>query len=190
MLDEGGGAFYGPKIDVKIEDAIGRQWQCSTIQLDFNLPERFDMEYVAEDGERHRPIMIHRALLGSLERFFGVLIEHFAGRFPPWLAPVQAVVLNITDRQAEYAGQIAESLKNQGFRAEADLRNEKIGFKIREHTLQRVPYLLVVGDRELESGTVAVRSRSGEDLGSMALEGFVDRLAKEVAMRGRCSLED
>ncbi|MGD8977127.1 MAG: threonine--tRNA ligase [Gammaproteobacteria bacterium] len=190
VLDEGGGAFYGPKIDVKIEDAIGRQWQCSTIQLDFNLPERFDMEYVAADGERHRPIMIHRALLGSLERFFGVLIEHFAGRFPPWLAPVQAVVLNITDRQGDYAGQIAESLKNQGFRAEADLRNEKIGFKIREHTLHRVPYLLVVGDRELESGTVAVRSRSGEDLGSMALEGFVERLAGEVAMRGRRSLED
>jgi len=190
VLDEGGGAFYGPKIDVKIEDAIGRQWQCSTIQLDFNLPERFEMEYVAADGERHRPIMIHRALLGSLERFFGVLIEHFAGRFPPWLAPVQAVILNITDRQAEYAGQIVESLKNQGFRAEADLRNEKIGFKIREHTLHRVPYLLVVGDRELESGTVAVRSRSGEDLGSMALEGFVERLAKEVAMRGRRSLED
>jgi len=190
VLDEGGGAFYGPKIDVKIEDAIGRQWQCSTIQLDFNLPERFEMEYVAADGERHRPIMIHRALLGSLERFFGVLIEHFAGRFPPWLAPVQAVILNITDRQAEYAGQIVESLKNQGFRAEADLRNEKIGYKIREHTLHRVPYLLVVGDRELESGTVAVRSRSGEDLGSMALEGFVERLAKEVAMRGRRSLED
>jgi len=189
-LDEGGGAFYGPKIDVKIEDAIGRQWQCSTVQLDFNLPERFDMEYVAEDGERHRPIMIHRALLGSLERFFGVLIEHFAGRFPPWLAPVQAVVLNITDRQAEYAAEIGESLKNQGFRAEVDLRNEKIGFKIREHTLHRVPYLLVVGDRELESGTVAVRSREGEDLGSMALEGFVERLAAEVAMRGRRSLED
>ncbi len=190
QLDEGGGAFYGPKIDVKIEDAIGRQWQCSTVQLDFNLPERFDMEYVAEDGERHRPIMIHRALLGSLERFFGVLIEHFAGRFPPWLAPVQAVVLNITDRQAEYATEIGESLKNQGFRAEVDLRNEKIGFKIREHTLHRVPYLLVVGDRELESGTVAVRSREGEDLGSMTLEGFVERLAAEVAMRGRRSLED
>ena len=189
-LDEGGGAFYGPKIDVKIEDAIGRQWQCSTVQLDFNLPERFDMEYVAADGERHRPIMIHRALLGSLERFFGVLIEHFAGRFPPWLAPVQAVVLNITDRQAEYAAKISESLKNQGFRAEVDLRNEKIGFKIREHTLQRVPYLLVVGDRELESGTVAVRSREGEDLGSMALDGFVERLAAEVAMRGRRSLEE
>ncbi len=190
VLDEGGGAFYGPKIDVKIEDAIGREWQCSTIQLDFNLPERFDMEYVAADGERHRPIMIHRALLGSLERFFGVLIEHFAGRFPPWLAPVQAVVLNITDRQAKYAAEIGESLKNQGFRSEVDLRNEKIGFKIREHTLHRVPYLLVVGDREMESGTVAVRSREGEDLGSMALDGFVERLAAEVAMRGRRSLED
>jgi len=188
VLDEGGGAFYGPKIDVKIEDAIGRSWQCSTIQLDFNLPERFQMEYVAEDGERRRPIMIHRALLGSLERFFGVLIEHYAGRFPAWLAPVQAVVLNITDRQANYANQVAQSLKNQGFRVETDLRNEKIGFKIREHTLQRVPYLLVVGDREMEAGTVAVRSRGGEDLGSMALGGFVERLSADLAKRGRSAI--
>jgi threonyl-tRNA synthetase len=188
VLDEGGGAFYGPKIDIKIEDAIGRKWQCSTIQLDFNLPERFDMTYVAEDGERHRPIMIHRALLGSLERFFGVLIEHFEGKFPPWLAPVQAVVLNITDRQADYARATAESLRNQGFRAETDLRNEKIGFKIREHTLQRVPYLLIVGDRELEAGEVAVRSRGGDDLGSMSLEGFVERLGADVARRGRSSV--
>ncbi|MGD8424997.1 MAG: threonine--tRNA ligase [Gammaproteobacteria bacterium] len=188
ILDEGGGAFYGPKIDIKIEDAIGRKWQCSTIQLDFNLPERFGMEYVAEDGERHRPIMIHRALLGSLERFFGVLIEHFAGRFPVWLAPVQAVVLNITDRQADYAEQVAQSLKNQGFRVETDLRNEKIGFKIREHTLHRVPYLLVVGDREMEAGTVAVRSRGGEDLGSMALDGFVEQLSADRAKRGRSAI--
>ncbi len=188
ILDEGGGAFYGPKIDVKIEDAIGRKWQCSTIQLDFNLPERFDMEYVAEDGERRRPIMIHRALLGSLERFFGVLIEHFAGKFPPWLAPTQAVVMNITDRQGEYAERLAESLKNQGFRVAVDLRNEKIGFKIREHTLQRVPYLLVVGDREMESGTVAVRSRGGEDLGSMAPDAFAEHLAAEIAKRGRVAI--
>jgi threonyl-tRNA synthetase len=188
ILDEGGGAFYGPKIDVKIEDAIGRKWQCSTIQLDFNLPERFEMEYVAEDGERRRPIMIHRALLGSLERFFGVLIEHFAGKFPPWLAPTQAVVMNITDRQGEYAERLAESLKNQGFRVAVDLRNEKIGFKIREHTLQRVPYLLVVGDREMESGTVAVRSRGGEDLGSMALGAFAGHLAAEIAKRGRVAI--
>jgi threonyl-tRNA synthetase len=188
ILDEGGGAFYGPKIDVKIEDAIGRKWQCSTIQLDFNLPERFDMGYIAEDGERRPPIMIHRALLGSLERFFGVLIEHYAGRFPVWLAPVQAVVLNITDRQAEYAAGLAQALKNQGLRVETDLRNEKIGFKIREHTLQRVPYLLVVGDREMEAGTVAVRSRGGEDLGSMSPEGFVDRVSAELAKRGRSAM--
>ncbi len=188
-IDAGGGAFYGPKIDIKIEDAIGRKWQCSTIQLDFNLPERFDMEYVAEDGERRRPIMIHRALLGSLERFFGVLIEHFEGRFPAWLAPVQAIVLNITDRQADYAVETVEFLRNQGFRAESDLRNEKIGFKIREHTLQRVPYLVVVGDREAEAGTVAVRSRNGEDLGSMAPEAFAELLAKEVAKRGRNVME-
>jgi threonyl-tRNA synthetase len=190
VLDEGGGAFYGPKIDIKIEDAIGRKWQCSTIQLDFNLPERFDMTFVGDDGERHRPIMIHRALLGSLERFFGVLIEHFEGKFPPWLAPVQAVVLNITDRQGDYAEAAAESLRNQGFRAESDLRNEKIGFKIREHTLQRVPYLLVVGDREMENGEVAVRSRDGDDLGSMPLEGFISRLEADVARRGRSVVEE
>jgi threonyl-tRNA synthetase len=190
VLDEGGGAFYGPKIDIKIEDAIGRKWQCTTVQLDFNLPERFEMEYVGEDGERHRPIMIHRALLGSLERFFGILIEHFAGKFPPWLAPVQAVVRNSTDQQADYAQKVEESLQNQGFRVESDLRNEKIGFKIREHTLQRVPYLLVVGDREMENGKVAVRSREGEDLGSMDPNGFIDLLATEVAKRGRYVLEE
>ncbi len=189
-VDEGGGAFYGPKIDVKIRDAIGREWQCSTIQLDFNLPERFDMEYVAEDGARHRPIMIHRALLGSLERFFGILIEHFEGKFPAWLAPVQAVILNITDRQDDYAQEIEETLKNQGFRVESDLRNEKIGFKIRQHTLQRVPYLLVVGDREAESNTVAVRTRGGEDLGSLSIDEFVRCLNADVAGRGHTTLED
>ncbi len=183
-VDDGGGAFYGPKIDVIIRDAIGREWQCSTVQLDFNLPERFDMEYVAEDGTRNRPIMIHRALLGSLERFFGILIEHYEGKFPVWLAPVQAVILNITNRQDEYALKIEEALKNQGLRAEVDLRNEKIGYKIRQHTLQRVPYLLVVGDREAESNTVAVRTRGGEDLGSMSLDDFVQRLNTEVAGRG------
>ncbi len=189
-VDEGGGAFYGPKIDVQIQDAIGRKWQCSTIQLDFNLPERFDMEYVGTDGKRHRPIMIHHALLGSLERFFGILIEHYEGKFPPWLAPTQVVVMGITDRQAEYVEKTAEILKKQGFRAETDLRNEKIGFKIREHTLQRVPYMLVVGDRETEQGTVAVRTRGGEDLGSMALEVFVDRLTADIASRGHSGLED
>jgi len=182
-VDEGGGAFYGPKIDIKIEDTIGRQWQCSTVQLDFNLPERFDLEYVAEDGQRRRPIMIHRALLGSIERFFGILIEHYEGKFPAWLAPVQAVVLDITDRQADYAREVEEFLKKQGFRVASDLRNEKIGFKIREHTLQRVPYLLVVGDREMEQRAVAVRTRSGEDLGSLSLEAFSERLADEVTRR-------
>ncbi|WP_018861694.1 MULTISPECIES: threonine--tRNA ligase [unclassified Thioalkalivibrio] len=182
-VDEGGGAFYGPKIDIKIHDAIGREWQCSTVQLDFNLPERFDMEYVAEDNERRRPIMIHRALLGSVERFFGVLIEHYAGHFPTWLAPVQAEVLTITERQDAYAEEVTKALRDKGFRVEADLRNEKIGFKIREHTLKRVPYLLVLGDREMENGQVAVRTRSGEDLGSMGLEDFATRLREEVANR-------
>ncbi|SIT65755.1 threonyl-tRNA synthetase [Ectothiorhodosinus mongolicus] len=189
-VDEGGGAFYGPKIDIKIRDAIGRQWQCSTVQLDFNLPERFDMEYVGDDNSRRRPIMIHRALLGSVERFFGVLIEHYAGYFPLWLAPTQAMVLTITDRQDDYAQEIEKSLKNRGFRVASDLRNEKIGFKIREHTLQRVPYLLVVGDREMESGAVAVRTREGKDLGSMPLEALAEVLAKEVASRGQTILED
>ncbi len=188
--DEGGGAFYGPKIDVKIRDAIGREWQCSTIQLDFNLPERFDMEYVGEDGARHRPIMIHRALLGSIERFFGILIEHYEGKFPTWLAPVQAVILNITDRQDDYARQIEERLRNQGLRIESDLRNEKIGFKIRQHTLQRVPYLLVVGDREAESNTVAVRTRSGEDLGSMSVDDLARRLHADIASRGLNDMND
>jgi threonyl-tRNA synthetase len=189
-LDSGGGAFYGPKIDVKIRDAIGREWQCSTVQLDFNLPERFDMEYVAEDGQRHRPIMIHRALLGSIERFFGILIEHYEGKFPTWLAPVQAVVLTITDAQNGYAQSVLESLKNQGLRVEADLRNEKIGFKIRQHTLQRVPYLLVVGDREADAGTVAVRTRSGKDLGSMSVDDFVQRLQPEIVSRGLTIMEE
>jgi threonyl-tRNA synthetase len=190
ILDAGGGAFYGPKIDLKIEDAIGRKWQCSTIQLDFNLPERFDMEYVAGSGERRRPIMIHRALLGSLERFFGILIEHYEGKFPAWLAPVQAVAMNITDRQAEYVESAVKTLANQGFRVDADLRNEKIGFKIREHTVQKVPFLLVAGDREVEAGLLAVRSRSGEDLGSMSIDQVGEFLAAEVAKHGRSVMED
>ncbi len=182
-VDAGGGAFYGPKIDIKIHDAIGREWQCSTVQLDFNLPERFDMEYVAEDNERRRPIMIHRALLGSVERFFGVLIEHYAGHFPTWLAPVQVEVLTITERQDDYAREVTRTLRERGFRAESDLRNEKIGFKIREHTLQRVPYLLVLGDKEMETGQVAVRTRGGEDLGVTRLEDFGERLRAEVETR-------
>ncbi len=183
VVDEGGGAFYGPKIDLKIEDAIGRKWQCSTIQLDFNLPERFDMTYVSEGGERKRPIMIHRALLGSLERFFGVLIEHFEGRFPTWLAPVQAVLMTITQRHDEFAEELREHFKNQGLRVETDLRNEKIGFKIREHTLQRVPYLLVIGDREVETRSLSVRTRAGKDLGSLSVDDFLQHLAREASER-------
>ena len=176
-VDPGGGAFYGPKIDIKIRDAIGREWQCSTVQLDFNLPERFELEYVAADGARRRPIMIHRALLGSLERFFGILIEHYAGKFPLWLAPVQTVVLAITERQEAYARQVLNALQDAGLRADADLRSETIGYKIRDHTLQGVPYLLVIGDREAREGTIAVRSREDGDLGAMSLDDFMARTA-------------
>jgi threonyl-tRNA synthetase len=171
-INEGDGAFYGPKIDVKIKDAIGRQWQCATIQCDFNLPERFDTHYIGSDGEKHRPVMLHRVILGSIERFIGVLIEHYAGAFPVWLAPVQAVIMNITDAQADYVKQVAQKLNEREVRFETDLRNEKIGFKIREARLQKVPYMLVVGDKEKEEGTVAVRDRSGEQT-TMQVDEFV-----------------
>jgi threonyl-tRNA synthetase len=184
-LNPGEGAFYGPKIEFSLKDCLGRVWQCGTIQLDFALPERLDAEYVGEDGQRHRPVMLHRAVLGSLERFIGILIEEYAGYFPAWLAPVQVVSMNITDAHADYVRSVAEKLKIQGFRAEADLRNEKIGLKIREHTLQRVPYLLVAGGREVDNQTVAVRTRRGEDLGAMTLDQFSERLRSEVANRGR-----
>ncbi|MFZ5698468.1 MAG: threonine--tRNA ligase [Pseudomonadota bacterium] len=184
-LQPGEGAFYGPKIEFTLKDCLGRLWQCGTIQLDFALPGRLDAEFVGEDGNRHVPVMLHRAILGSFERFIGILIENHAGAFPAWLAPVQAVVLNITDRQEGWARNIEESLKNKGFRVESDLRNEKIGFKIREHTLQRIPYLLVVGDKEVESHTVAVRTREGTDLGVMTLDEFMHRLGADVACRGR-----
>ena len=188
-MNPGEGAFYGPKLEFVLRDAIGRDWQCGTLQVDFVLPERLGAEYIGEDGAAHRPVMLHRAVLGSLERFLGILIENHAGKFPAWLAPVQAVVLNITDGQAEYCRQATEFLKNQGLRVEMDLRNEKVGFKIREHTLQRVPYLLVAGDREAGSGSLAVRTRSGKDLGAMSLETIAARLADEVASRGRTVLE-
>jgi len=188
-LNPGEGAFYGPKLEFVLRDAIGRDWQCGTLQVDFVLPERLGAEYVGEDGAPHRPVMLHRAILGSLERFLGILIENHAGRFPAWLAPVQAVVMNITDGQADYAARAAEFLKNQGLRVETDLRNEKVGFKIREHTLQRVPYLLVAGDREAGSNTLAVRTRNGKDLGAMPLEAIASKLAEEIASRGRVTLE-
>ena len=172
----GEGAFYGPKIEYHLRDAIGRDWQLGTMQVDFSMPGRLGAEYVGEDSQRHVPVMLHRAIVGSMERFIGILIEHHAGNFPTWLAPVQAVVLNITDAQADYARQVAAGLNEAGFRVHADLRNEKIGYKIREHTLQKVPWLLVIGDREKEKGAISVRTRSGEDLGSMPLQAFIERL--------------
>jgi threonyl-tRNA synthetase len=181
----GEGAFYGPKIEFSLKDCIGRVWQCGTIQVDFSMPGRLDAQFVAEDGSRQVPVMLHRAMLGSFERFIGILIENFAGEMPPWLAPVQAVVLNITDSQADYCQDVMGQLKGHGYRVEADLRNEKIGFKIREHTIQRVPYLIVVGDREVENGEIAVRARNGDDLGSMSVEAFSQLLQNEVEKKGR-----
>jgi len=189
-LQPGEGAFYGPKIEFTLLDSIGREWQCGTIQVDFSMPGRLGAQYVAEDGSRKVPVMIHRAILGSLERFIGILIEHNAGLLPLWIAPTQAVVMNITDRQADYAEKVRTTLVRQGFRVVSDLRNEKIGFKIREQTLQRVPYLLIVGDREVETGTVAVRTRSGEDLGDMSVEDLSRKFAGEIARRGHSALED
>ena len=179
-LDPGGGAFYGPKIDIKIKDALGRSWQCSTVQVDFNNPERFELSYIGEDGKAHRPIMIHRALMGSIERFFGILIEHYGGAFPTWLAPVQAVVMNITDHQQDYTAAVVAQLKAAGFRAEADLRNEKIGFKIREAEKAKVPFMLVAGNREMQNGTLSVRGRSGSNLGTMTVAEVVGLLGTEV----------
>ncbi|GAP67238.1 threonyl-tRNA synthetase [Mizugakiibacter sediminis] len=176
----GEGAFYGPKIEYHMKDSIGRAWQVGTMQVDFMMPQRLGAEYVDEHSQRRHPVMLHRAIVGSMERFIGILIEHHAGNLPPWLAPVQAAVLNITDAQADYARGVAQALVDKGFRAQADLRNEKIGYKIREHTLQKVPYLLVVGDREKETGAVSVRTRSGEDLGSLPLPAFVERLSAEA----------
>ena len=186
----GEGAFYGPKIEFSLKDCIGRVWQLGTIQVDFSMPGRLDAQYVAEDGSRQVPVMLHRAVLGSFERFIGILIEHYEGVFPSWLAPTQVAVLNITDKQSEYARSVEDTLKNNGFRVISDLRNEKIGFKIREHTILKVPYLLVVGDKEVESQTVAVRARRGEDLGSMDLSAFIARLTDDVACRGRIVLEN
>jgi threonyl-tRNA synthetase len=189
-LNPGEGAFYGPKLEFVLRDAIGRDWQCGTLQVDFNLPGRLGATYIAEDGQKHTPVMLHRAMFGSLERFTGILIEHHAGKLPVWLAPVQAVVMGITDRQEKYCLEVAENLRNQGLRVETDLRNEKVGFKIREHTLKRVPFLLVAGDREVEGRTLAVRTRGGKDLGSLGLTELSALLCDEVASRGRLVLED
>jgi len=189
-LQPGEGAFYGPKIEFSLKDCLGRVWQCGTIQVDFSMPGRLDAHYIAEDGSKQVPVMLHRAILGSLERFIGILIEEYAGAFPVWLAPEQTVVMPITDKHAEYAQEVEKGLRNQGFRAISDLRNEKIGFKIREHTLQKIPYQLIVGDKEVENHTVAVRTRSGKDLGSMSLDRFIEGLSGEIASRGQRVLED
>jgi len=189
-MNPGEGAFYGPKLEFVLRDAIGRDWQCGTLQVDYGIPARLGAEYVAEDGSRRPPVMLHRAILGSFERFIGILIENHAGKLPTWLAPVQAVVMNITDKQADFARDTVEFLKNQGVRAEIDLRNEKVGFKIREHTLARVPYLLVAGDREVDSRSLAVRTRSGNDLGVMPLEEVAARITRDAVCRGRDFLEE
>jgi threonyl-tRNA synthetase len=182
-VDEGGGAFYGPKIDIHIRDALGRRWQCTTVQFDFNLPERFGLTYIGEDGHEHRPYMVHRVLLGSLERFMGVLIEHYGGAFPTWLAPVQAEVIPIAERHHEYALKVEAQLAEAEIRAHADLRNERMNAKIRDAQLQKVPYMLIVGDREQEARAVAVRLRSGEDLGALPLADVAARIASEAESR-------
>jgi threonyl-tRNA synthetase len=189
-LNPGEGAFYGPKLEFVLRDAIGRDWQCGTLQVDFNLPGRLGATYIAEDSQKHTPVMLHRAMFGSLERFIGILIEHHAGRLPTWLSPVQAVVMGITERQEKYCLEVAENLRNQGLRVETDLRNETLKFKIREHTIKRVPFLLVAGDREVEGRTLAVRTRGGKDLGSLGLAELTALLCDEVASRGRLVLED
>ncbi|MGB0466775.1 MAG: threonine--tRNA ligase [Pontibacterium sp.] len=181
----GEGAFYGPKIEFSLKDCLGRVWQCGTIQVDFSMPGRLGAQFVNEEGERETPVMLHRAILGSFERFIGILIENYAGALPAWLAPLQAVVMNITDKQGEYCKKVAQDLEEAGFRATADLRNEKIGFKIRERTLQKVPFLLVVGDKEVESGSVAVRTRTGEDLGTLSIDECIALLGKHIAKKGR-----
>jgi threonyl-tRNA synthetase len=188
-LNKGEGAFYGPKLEFVLRDAIGRDWQCGTLQVDLNMPGALGAYYIDEHSARRTPVMLHRAMFGSLERFFAILLEHHAGRLPAWLSPVQAVVMSITDRQEEYVRRVTEILKNQGFRVESDLRNEKVGFKIREHTLKRVPYLLVAGDKEVAANTLSVRTRSGKDLGSMVPETFTERLRVELDSRGRQTLE-
>jgi threonyl-tRNA synthetase len=188
-LNKGEGAFYGPKLEFVLRDAIGRDWQCGTLQVDLNMPERLGAYYIDQHSAKRTPVMLHRAIFGSLERFFAILLEHHAGKLPAWLSPTQAVVLSITDRQDEYVRRVTETLKNQGFRVESDLRNEKVGFKIRDHTLKRVPYLLVAGDKEVAANLLSVRTRSGKDLGTMVPETFAERLRIELNSRGRMSVE-
>ncbi len=178
-LQEGEGAFYGPKIEFVLKDCLDREWQCGTLQVDFSMPERLDAQFIAEDGSKQTPVMLHRAIVGSLERFVGILIEHYEGAYPAWLAPIQAVILNISEKQLDFVKKVEKKLKKQGLRVVSDLRNEKIGFKIREHSMQRYPYILVVGGREMENDQISVRQRGGEDLGSMSIEAFVELINQE-----------
>jgi threonyl-tRNA synthetase len=189
-LNTGEGAFYGPKLEFVLRDAIGRDWQCGTVQVDLNMPGRLGAHYIDEHSQRQTPVMLHRAIFGSLERFFAILLEHHSGRLPAWLAPTQAVLMGITDRQHEYVQQMTDLLRQKGILAQSDLRNEKVGFKIREHTLQRVPYLLVAGEKEVSANLLSVRSRSGKDLGTMSPQGFIERLRAEVDSYGRVTMED
>jgi threonyl-tRNA synthetase len=179
-INEGDGAFYGPKIDFHLKDCIGRTWQCGTIQLDFQMPERFDLAYIGEDGEKHRPVMIHRTIYGSIERFIGILIEQYAGAFPTWLAPVQVRILPVTDRANEYAKKLEAEFLDKDIRVETDLRNEKIGYKVREAQLQKIPYMVILGDKEVESGNISIRSRKDGDLGTMSLDSFIGKVIDEV----------
>ena len=179
-INEGDGAFYGPKIDFHIKDCLGREWQCGTIQLDFQMPERFDLTYIGEDGEKHRPVMLHRVIFGSIERFIGILIEHYAGAFPTWLAPVQVKILPIADAHIDYAEKLKEIFQNKGIRVEVDPRQEKIGYKIREAQLQKVPYMLVIGDKEVEANKIGVRSRTDGDIGQMDIDEFISKIEEEV----------
>ena len=181
VVNEGDGAFYGPKIDFHLEDSIGRTWQCGTIQLDFQLPQRFELEYIGEDGQKHRPIMVHRVAFGSIERFIGILIEHFAGKFPVWLSPLQVKILPITDKQFAYANELCEKMKAQGIRVSVDDRNEKIGYKIREAQMEKVPYMLVVGEKEAEAGQVAVRRRDKGDMGAISADEFIQTVVSDIA---------
>jgi threonyl-tRNA synthetase len=180
-INEGDGAFYGPKIDFKLKDALKRKWQCATIQCDFALPERFDLHYIGADGEKHRPVMLHRVILGSIERFIGVLIEHYAGAFPVWLAPVQAVLVTVTDSQIPYGEEVYRKLLDIGVRVEKDFKNEKLGHKIREAQLQKIPYMLVIGDKEVASGTISPRQRDGKNLGAMTVDALVDLIREKCS---------
>jgi threonyl-tRNA synthetase len=182
-LQEGEGAFYGPKIEFVLKDYLDRQWQCGTLQVDFSMPERLGAQFIDKDSVKQTPVMLHRAILGSLERFVGILIEHYGGAYPCWLAPIQAVIINISEKQADFVVDMTKKLKKQGLRVISDLRNEKIGFKIREHSLQRYPYILVVGDREMEKGQISVRQRGGEDLGAMSIEAFIEKVNQETLLK-------